>query len=172
MNRSPAFSVMRLSLNLPTRIFGPCRSAMMPTARSTLRQVSRTSSARFMWSSAVPCEKFRRTTSTPARNMRSRVAASLEEGPSVATILVLRCTFLALLRAAGALFEDLHRGKRAALEELEECAAAGGDVADAIGELVLGDCGQRVAAARDGERLRGGDRLGHCARAVGEGVEL
>lgn len=59
---------------------------MMPTVRPTLRQVSRTSSARASWSAVVPCEKFRRTTSTPARNMRSRTAGSLEAGPSVATI--------------------------------------------------------------------------------------
>src|SRR5712672_2957928 len=90
MNLRDFSSVILPSLNLPTRIFGPCRSHVMATVRPTLRPISLNSSARFRWSSAVPCEKLRRTTSTPARNMRSRIAGSLEEGPSVATILVLR----------------------------------------------------------------------------------
>ena len=42
---------------------------------------------------AVPCEKLRRTTSTPARIMRSSTSGSLEAGPSVATILVDRNMF-------------------------------------------------------------------------------
>src|SRR5678815_1784972 len=78
------------SLNLPTRIFGPCRSQRIATVRPVLVAISLTSRARFSWSCAVPCEKLRRTTSTPARTMRSRTAGSLEAGPSVATILVLR----------------------------------------------------------------------------------
>ena len=40
----------------------------------------------------VPCEKLRRTTSTPAASMRCSTAGSLQAGPSVATILVLRGT--------------------------------------------------------------------------------
>ena len=48
----------------------------------------RTSAARSMWSCALPCEKFSRTTSTPAWIMRVRVSASLDAGPMVATILV------------------------------------------------------------------------------------
>src|SRR3972149_2851011 len=72
------------------RILGPCRSTMMATVRPVWRHISRTSSARRRWSSALPCEKLSRTTSTPALNMRSRVSGSLEEGPRVATILVLR----------------------------------------------------------------------------------
>src|ERR1700694_1060142 len=168
----PALSTILPSLNWPTRILGPCRSAMMPTARPTLRQISRTSSARRMWSSAVPCEKFRRTTSTPARNMRSSVAASLEAGPRVATILVLLCMSLGFHRLRGALLKDLDGGKRLALEEFEKGAAAGGDVADPVGDAVLGNGRERVAAARDGEGGRGGDRLGDGARAVLEGGEL
>lgn len=63
---------------------------MMPTSRPTARAVSRTSSARATWSCAVPCEKFSRTTSTPAAIMRVRISSVLDEGPSVATILVAR----------------------------------------------------------------------------------
>src|SRR5262245_3114957 len=90
MKRRPRSSVVLPSLNLPTRIFGPCRSHRMATVRPTLDAISLTSAARARWSAAVPCEKLRRTTSTPARTMRSRTAGSLEEGPSVATIFVLR----------------------------------------------------------------------------------
>src|SRR4051812_6239726 len=78
------------SLNLPTRIFGPCRSHRMATVRPSLDAISLTSLARFSWSCAVPCEKLRRTTSTPARTMRSSTTGSLEAGPNVATIFVLR----------------------------------------------------------------------------------
>ncbi len=63
---------------------------MIATVRPSLRAISRTRSARLMWSSALPCEKFSRTTSTPARIIFSRTAGSLDAGPSVATILVLR----------------------------------------------------------------------------------
>lgn len=75
---------------------------MMPTVRPVLRQSSRTSSARARWSSAVPCEKFIRTTSTPARNIRSSTAGSLEAGPRVATI-------FGAAAAGGARFRE-HRG--------------------------------------------------------------
>ena len=63
---------------------------MMATVRPTLEAISFTSAARLRWSSPVPCEKLRRTTSTPARIMRSSTAGSLEAGPRVATIFVLR----------------------------------------------------------------------------------
>src|SRR6185436_12937358 len=78
------------SLNLPTRIFGPCRSHRIATVRPSLEAISLTSFARFSWSCAVPCEKLSRTTSTPARTMRSSTAGSLDAGPRVATIFVLR----------------------------------------------------------------------------------
>ena len=61
--------------------------------------------------------------------------------------------------SCGALLQDLDRRQRLAFEELEEGAAAGGDVADLVGDAVLGDRRQRVAAAGDRERLRLGDRL-------------
>src|SRR5688572_10638056 len=93
MKRLPFSRETLPSLNLPTRIFGPCRSHMMATVRPTLDEISLTSVARLRWSSAVPCEKFSRTTSTPARTMRSSTAGSDDAGPRVATILVLRSIF-------------------------------------------------------------------------------
>ena len=45
-----------------------------------------------MWSCAVPCEKLRRTTSTPARIIRSSTSGVDDAGPRVATILVARGT--------------------------------------------------------------------------------
>ena len=57
-----------------------------------LRAHSRTRRARSTWSDARPCEKLRRTTSTPAASIACRTAGSLHAGPSVATILVLRGT--------------------------------------------------------------------------------
>src|SRR5689334_11102047 len=86
----PPSSVTRPSLNLPTRIFGPCRSQRIATVRPVLVASSFTRAARFSWSAAVPCEKLSRTTSTPARIILSRIAGSEEAGPSVATIFVLR----------------------------------------------------------------------------------
>src|ERR1700741_683688 len=90
MKRAPFCRVTLPSLNLPTRIFGPCRSHMIATVRPTLVEISFTSAARLRWSSALPWEKLRRTTSTPARTMRSSTAGSLDAGPRVATIFVLR----------------------------------------------------------------------------------
>ena len=55
------------------------------------RAKERIISARRIWSSAVPWEKFRRTTSRPAAIILSRIFGSSEAGPRVATILVLRC---------------------------------------------------------------------------------
>src|ERR671923_941128 len=90
MKRCPFSSVTMPFLNLPTRIFGPCRSHMIATVRPTLAATSFTIAPRLGWSSAVPCEKLSRTTSTPARTMRSKIAGSLDAGPRVATIFVLR----------------------------------------------------------------------------------
>src|SRR4051812_26912247 len=90
MKLCPPSRLLLPSLNLPTRIFGPCRSHRIATVRPVLVAGSFTSDARFSWSSAVPCEKLSRTTSTPARIILSRTAESEEAGPSVATIFVLR----------------------------------------------------------------------------------
>ena len=46
------------------------------------------------------------------------------------------------------------RRQRLAFQEFEECAAAGRDVADLVGDAVLGDRRERVAAAGDRERRR------------------
>src|SRR6266545_30427 len=72
------------------RIFGPCRSAMIPTSLPSFCAASRTWRARSTWSEASPCEKLRRTTTTPAASMRSSTSGSLQAGPRVATILVAR----------------------------------------------------------------------------------
>jgi hypothetical protein len=53
-----------------------------------------------------------------------------------------------LLRA---LQQDLDSRQGLAFQEFQESAAAGGDVADLVGDAVLGDGGQRVAAAGDRE---------------------
>ena len=63
---------------------------MIATSLPALAATSRISVARSMWSCAVPCEKLRRITSTPARIIRSSISALLDAGPSVATILVAR----------------------------------------------------------------------------------
>src|SRR3970282_2923515 len=65
----------------------------MAAVRPSLRAISLTSAARFRWSSALPCEKVSRTTSTPARTMLCSTAGSEDAGPRVATILVLRSIF-------------------------------------------------------------------------------
>src|SRR5256885_568356 len=85
------------SANLPTRILGPCRSAMMATSRPARWAASRTMVARSMWSCALPWLKFRRTTLTPSRTICSSSCGSLEAGPRVATILVARRTCMECL---------------------------------------------------------------------------
>src|SRR5690606_21238207 len=50
--------------------------------------------------------------------------------------------------------------------------AAGGDIPHFVGNAVLGNGRQRVAAARDGKRGRAGDGLGHHFGALGKRVEL
>ena len=66
--RSPAFSCTLPSAKRSMRIFGPGRSARMPTSRRRAARRSRTAAARWPAPDGSPCEKFRRTTSTPARN--------------------------------------------------------------------------------------------------------
>ena len=63
---------------------------MMATSLPIAWPAVRTMVARSMWSCAVPCEKFSRTTSTPARIMRSSISGEDDAGPRVATILVWR----------------------------------------------------------------------------------
>ena len=181
MNAGPASSTTLPSANLPMRIFGPCRSAMIATSRpSLLRALAHQRARARRGRRRAPCEKLRRTTSTPAASMRCRTAGSLQAGPSVATILVLRGT-MALLRVCRPRIRPRRRAssqalrdrrQRLALEEFEERAAAGRDVADPVGDAELGDRGERVAAAGDRERVRCRDRLGDGLRAAGERVEL
>jgi hypothetical protein len=63
---------------------------MIATALPTRSAAARTIAARSMWSCAVPCEKFSRTTSTPAAIRRCITSGEDEAGPRVATILVRR----------------------------------------------------------------------------------
>src|SRR5690606_36711457 len=74
--------------------------------------------------------------------------------------------------AAAALLQDRDGRELLALHELEESAAAGGDVGNAGGDPVLVDGGQRVPAAREREGVTGGDRHGNRPRALPEGIVL
>ncbi|MCY1527026.1 hypothetical protein D9M68_620770 [compost metagenome] len=88
----PTCSWTCLSVKRAMRILGPCKSPMRATKRPCLAAISRTSRARSRWSSALPCEKFRRATSRPARIIASMRSGVEVEGPRVATILVRRNT--------------------------------------------------------------------------------
>src|SRR3989442_7690729 len=173
MKRWPVLSVTLPFASLPMRIFGPCKSAMMATSRPSDRAASRTRRARSSWSAAAPCEKLSRRTSTPAASMRFSTSCVLLAGPSVATILVARCIRSPndSLRAT-ALLQDRHRRQCLALEEFEEGAAGGRDVADAIRDTELVDRGDRVAASGDGKRGRFGDRPRELSGPSGTGIEL
>src|SRR5437899_2534362 len=78
------------SCNSPMRSFGPCRSAMSAIGRPTSAAISRTSQARWECPSCVPCERLKRTASTPASISARRRSRDSDAGPSVATILVRR----------------------------------------------------------------------------------
>src|SRR5690606_15031725 len=64
-----------------------------------------------------------------------------------------------------ALLEHGNGRKTLALEELEEGAAAGGDIRDPVADAELLDGCERIAAARDRERVARRDGLGDAARA-------
>ena len=179
----PASSVTLPSANLPTRIFGPCRSAMMPTSRPSLARRSRAPAAR-----ALDVVLARAVREVQAHDVDAggdhaleHLAASLRRGAeggddlggalhgSACTIAgPSRCG----LRAAARCFEDLDRRQRLALEEFEEGAAAGRDVADPVGDAVLGDRRERVAAAGDRERAATRRSPRRAPGAAGERVEL
>src|SRR5699024_2988247 len=72
------------------RIFGPCKSARIPIARPFSAAATRAASARRRCSSPLPCEKFRRTTLTPASINSPSTPGLSVAGPRVATIFVLR----------------------------------------------------------------------------------
>src|SRR5437879_5462404 len=122
---------------------------MMATVRPVFEAMLFTSAARCSWSAALPCEKLSRTTSTPARIMRSSTTGSLEAGPRVATILVLRgirvtltsqgamCnTTCSTIRAS---LQSGHGRQRLAFEKLQERPARRRDVADPAGNAELVD---------------------------------
>src|SRR5438034_2108934 len=129
------------------RIFGPWRSAMMATVHPRLCATSRTIRARSWWSLAAPCEKFRRTTSTPAAIIRVRTSGVLLAGPSVATIFVARCMEDSWVGAGalarGARFEYRDRRQRLAFEKFEEGAASRRYIADPVRDAELVDRGDR-----------------------------
>ena len=77
------------SLNVDTRILGPCKSPKIATVLPNFLAISRTFSARPMWSSGVPCEKFMRTTLAPAAMIFSKLLPRSVDGPIVHTIFVL-----------------------------------------------------------------------------------
>src|SRR3989454_7934960 len=156
---------------------------MMATVRAVFEAMLFTSAARCSWSAAVPCEKLSRTTSTPARIMRSSTTGSLEAGPRVATILVLRGIRVTLTSQAAmckkairsiirARLKSRPRRQGLALEKLEKRATRRGEVADPVGNAELVDGGGRISAAGDGVGLRVRDRLGDGAGAVREPVLL
>ena len=92
------------SSSSPMRSFGPCRSAMSAIGRPTSAAISRTSQARSECPSCVPCERLKRTASTPASMSARRRSRDSEAGPSVATIFVRRSIAIRLrvLTACGA----------------------------------------------------------------------
>ena len=73
---------------------------------------------------------------------------------------------------AAASLEDVDGGQLLAFDELEESAAAGGNVGNAVLDAVFLDGGERIAAARQRESLAARDRVGERAGALAELVEL
>src|SRR5690606_10495162 len=69
-------------------------------------------------------------------------------------------------------FQDFHRRQRLALDELQECAAASGDIGYVLSdpELVDGRNGFAPTSNREGAAVRNGS--GHRPGAVRAGVEL
>jgi hypothetical protein len=89
VNVAPGTSSIGSGAILPTRIFGPGRSAMMATRWPVAVAAAR---MRAMWSAWLlksPWEKLSRATLRPARIRRSNMSGASEAAPMVATILVL-----------------------------------------------------------------------------------
>ena len=128
-----------------------------------------------------PCRCLRRRRGSPSGRVVAFGAWSLRcrgvafAGPSRRRRL-LRCRLrLGLLGLDRAIEQDRHAGQLAALEELERRAAAGRDVGHPVGQALLGDRRDRVAATDDDRRAGVGalgqhprDRL----RPVGERRDL
>src|SRR5690606_35453440 len=70
------------------------------------------------------------------------------------------------------LLEDRNGRECLAFQELQECPTPGGNVADIVGDAVLGNGRQGVATTGDGERGRFGDSAGYGFSALGESIEL
>ena len=87
------------SAKVPQRSFGPCRSARMPIGRPTSVSTWRTSACRRAMSSCVPWLMLSRNTSAPATNRLRIISKESDDGPSVATILTLRCRRIKAMRA-------------------------------------------------------------------------
>src|SRR6056297_917869 len=86
--RSPAAKRTNSSRKLPMRIFGPCRSARMPTYCPTISACLRTRRATRACCSAVPWLKLSRKTFTPAPISLLSMSSDSLAGPIVATIFV------------------------------------------------------------------------------------
>ena len=71
-----------------------------------------------------------------------------------------------------ALLQDVDRRELLALDELQECAAAGRYVGNAVLDAVLLDGGERIAAARERKGLAARDGVGEGAGAFAELIEL
>src|SRR5246127_3702389 len=169
----PSASSTRPSRKQSMRIFGPARSSSTPTQRSARCAAWRAAARRRLRSSTVPCEALSRTTSSPTRIISVSTPRSSVAGPSVATILV-RLSMAPPLSpgARGPLLEHSDRRQRLALHELEEGAAAGRDVGDAVLNPVLFYSRERIAAAGERKGFAAGDRLRNGARALAELLEL
>src|SRR5262245_20161270 len=72
----------------PSRILGPQRSCKTATCCPISLLIRRMSARTSECSSCVPCEKFRRKTSTPATINFRRTSGDRDAGPIVATIFV------------------------------------------------------------------------------------
>ena len=90
MKRSPAFRSKPGAGILPTRIFGPCRSASTATATPCAAAPWRIASKLCVWSSCDPCDMLSRATFIPAPINALIISGSLLAGPRVHTILARR----------------------------------------------------------------------------------
>src|SRR6516165_8029726 len=169
---APSLSCTDPSRKHSMRIFGPARSSSTPTQRSARCAASRTCARRRRRSSTVPCEALRRTTSSPARIIWVSTCGSSVAGPSVATILARRRSAPRPSSITSALLQHGLRRQGLAFDELEERAAACGNVGNAVLHPVLLDGSEGVSAAGERERLAARDRLRDGARPLAELLEF
>ncbi|MNV32731.1 hypothetical protein D3C71_1240750 [compost metagenome] len=95
----PGLMAISTSANRPSRSFGPCRSARMPSGRFSAISAPRTALKAAAWSSCEPWLKFRRKTSTPAWASALTVAGARLAGPRVATMRARRALFMVFPRS-------------------------------------------------------------------------